>query len=61
MCSEPGRGYDHSIFDNRVERYPFRDHGVPMINSMLYCMESAKEWLDADPKNVVCFHCKAGK
>ena len=61
MCSEPGRGYDHSIYGNRVERYPFRDHGVPMINSMVYCMESAKEWLDADPKNVVCFHCKAGK
>jgi len=61
FCCEPGRGYDAAIFDGRVERYPFRDHGVPPLNTMTEFCNSAKAWLDADPKNVVSLHCKAGK
>ncbi|GMI41842.1 hypothetical protein TrCOL_g3721 [Triparma columacea] len=61
FCCEPGRGYDAAIFDGRVERYPFRDHGVPPLETMTQFCNSAKAWLDANPKNVVSLHCKAGK
>jgi len=53
FCCEPGRGYPASFFDGRVERYPFRDHGVPPLDTMSQFCNSAKAWLDADPKNVV--------
>ncbi|GMI58624.1 hypothetical protein ScalyP_jg7314 [Parmales sp. scaly parma] len=61
FCCEPGRGYSPSEFDGRVERYPFRDHGVPPLDTISQFCNSAKQWLDADPKNVVSLHCKAGK
>ena len=43
-----------------MERYPFRDHGVPELATLFSCTTSAKQWLEDDPKNVVCFHCKVG-
>jgi len=49
------------VFDGRVERYPFRDHGVPPVETLSEFCNSAKAWLDADPENVVSLHCKAGK
>lgn len=61
LCSEPGRGYKASIFDGRVERYPFTDHMVPPPSYMVRFAESAVRWLDQDPNNVVAIHCKAGK
>ena len=61
FCCEPGRNYPPELFDGRVERYPFRDHAVPPIELTRDFCTSAKRWLDADPKNVVCIHCKAGK
>ncbi|GMI00770.1 hypothetical protein TrVE_jg6552 [Triparma verrucosa] len=61
FCCEPGRGYDPAVFDGQVERYPFRDHGVPPLATMAEFCNSAKAWLDADEKNVVTLHCKAGK
>lgn len=61
LCCEPGRGYDPKIFHGRVERYPFRDHCVPPLETMVQLGESAKQWLDADEANVVALHCKAGK
>ena len=61
FCCEAGRGYDEAVFDGRVERYPFRDHGVPPLETMAEFCNSAKAWLDSDPSNVVCLHCKAGK
>ena len=44
-----------------MERYPFRDHGVPPLATMSEFCNSAKAWLDADEENVVSLHCKAGK
>lgn len=61
FCCEPGRGYDPKIFENRVERYPFKDHNTPPLETMVAFADSVKQWLDADPLNVVNMHCKAGK
>lgn len=61
FCCEPGRGYDPSIFYDRVERYPFKDHNTPPLETMAAFANSAKYWLDQDPQNVVNLHCKAGK
>ena len=61
FCCEPGRGYSPDWFDGRIERYPFRDHGVPPLKTMVDFTNSAKAWLDAHPDNVVSLHCKAGK
>ncbi len=61
FCCEPGRGYDPAVFDGRVERYPFKDHNTPPLDTMVAFANSAKQWLDADPENVVNMHCKAGK
>lgn len=61
FCCEYGRGYDPNIFYNRVERYPFKDHNTPPFKTMVEFADSAKEWLDKDPRHVVNMHCKAGK
>eukprot|EP01038_Epipyxis_sp_PR26KG_P004132 gene4132-5886_t len=61
FCCEPGRGYDPEIFHGRVERYPFKDHNTPPLETMVAFANSAKLWLDTDPANVVSMHCKAGK
>jgi phosphatidylinositol-3,4,5-trisphosphate 3-phosphatase/dual-specificity protein phosphatase PTEN len=61
FCCEPGRGYDPAIFYGRVERYPFKDHNTPPLETMAAFANSAKLWLDEDPQNVVNMHCKAGK
>ena len=63
FCCEPGRGYSASDLgpDVVVERYPFRDHGVPPLQTIVEFTNAAKAWLDADPAHVVSLHCKAGK
>jgi len=61
FCCEPGRGYDPEVFYGRVERYPFKDHNTPPLETMVQFAESAKAWLDAHPENVCSMHCKAGK
>lgn len=61
FCCEYGRGYDHNVFHGRVERYPFKDHNTPPLNTMHSFANSAKLFLDQDPLNVVNMHCKAGK
>ena len=61
LCCEPGRHYDADLFQNRVERWPFRDHCVPPLETMLGLSNSVKKWIDEDPKNMVAIHCKAGK
>lgn len=61
FCCEPGRGYPATVFDDRVERYPFKDHNTPPLETLIEFGESAKAWLDADPLNVCSMHCKAGK
>lgn len=61
FCCEYGRSYEPSVFHGRVERYPFKDHNTPPLNTMHAFANSAKGFLDADPLNVVNMHCKAGK
>lgn len=61
FCCEAGRGYPSSVFDGRVERYPFLDHGCPYLQTMTNFCDSAARWLKADPQHVVALHCKAGK
>ena len=61
FCCEAGRGYPPSVFEGRVERYPFKDHNTPPLETMVEFANSAKLWLDQDPKNVCSMHCKAGK
>ena len=47
--------------DDAVEQHGCFDHNpAPLICLGPFC-ESAKRWLDADPRNVVAVHCKAGK
>lgn len=61
FCCEPGRGYEPEVFEGRVERYPFKDHNTPPLDTIVNFGESAKSWLDADPANICSMHCKAGK
>eukprot|EP00003_Mantamonas_plastica_P013540 TRINITY_DN2361_c1_g2_i5.p1 TRINITY_DN2361_c1_g2~~TRINITY_DN2361_c1_g2_i5.p1 ORF type:complete len:326 (+),score=129.02 TRINITY_DN2361_c1_g2_i5:204-1181(+) len=59
MCAE--RAYDADNFYDRVERYPFEDHNAPQFEIIEPFCQSAQDWLDADEKNIVVVHCKAGK
>jgi hypothetical protein len=61
FCVEPGRYYDPEIFENRVCRFPYRDHNVPHLQVLDRFLKTAKSWLDEDAENVVALHCKAGK
>jgi hypothetical protein len=61
FCCEYGRGYDPSVFYGRIERYPFKDHNTPPLETMAAFANSVKAWLDLDEQNVVNMHCKAGK
>lgn len=61
FCCEPGRGYHPDVFHGRVERYPFKDHNTPPLETMAAFANSAKAWLEQDDSHVVNMHCKAGK
>lgn len=61
FCAERGRQYDANVFDGRVGNYPFTDHSVPTLGSVIAFAEDAKAYLDSDPGNAVGLHCKAGK
>ena len=61
FCCEPGRGYSEEVYGGAVERYPFRDHCAPPMETMIYFANSIKHWLDDDFENVITLHCKAGK
>nr|XP_057943105.1 putative tyrosine-protein phosphatase TPTE [Doryrhamphus excisus] len=59
LCSE--KGYDPQFFHYRVERVFIDDHNVPSLEDMLKYTASVREWMSADPKNVIAIHCKGGK
>ncbi|CAM9317459.1 unnamed protein product, partial [Ectocarpus fasciculatus] len=61
FCCEPGRGYDPETFHGRVQRYPFKDHCTPPLETMAAFANAAKLWLEEDDANVCSMHCKAGK
>eukprot|EP01117_Protostelium_nocturnum_P006274 TRINITY_DN2264_c0_g1_i1.p1 TRINITY_DN2264_c0_g1~~TRINITY_DN2264_c0_g1_i1.p1 ORF type:complete len:659 (-),score=180.26 TRINITY_DN2264_c0_g1_i1:185-2161(-) len=59
LCSE--RSYDIERFYSRVECFPFDDHNAPPFDLIHRFCENAKQWIDADPENIIVVHCKAGK
>jgi len=60
LCSE--RTYEtHHFTGCTVERFMIDDHNVPTLQDMLRFAQSVKEWLKADPENVIVVHCKGGK
>ena len=57
LCSE--RTYEtHHFTGCTVERIMIDDHNVPTLQDMLRFAQSVKEWLNADPENVIVVHCK---
>ncbi|KAJ8391447.1 hypothetical protein AAFF_G00089210 [Aldrovandia affinis] len=59
LCSE--KGYDPLFFHYRVERVFIDDHNVPSLEDMLKYTANVREWMSADPSNVIAIHCKGGK
>ncbi|KAK2828671.1 hypothetical protein Q5P01_019705 [Channa striata] len=59
LCSE--KGYDPQFFHYRVERVFIDDHNVPSLEDMLKYTASVREWMAADPTNIIAIHCKGGK
>lgn len=59
LCSE--KGYDPQFFHYRVERIFIGDHNVPSLEDMLKYTANVREWMAADPKNIIAIHCKGGK
>lgn len=59
LCSE--RSYDKAKFCNRVKVFPFDDHNPPSFVIIEAFCKDIHQWLQADPKNVIAIHCKAGK
>ncbi|CAN9501373.1 unnamed protein product [Ophioblennius macclurei] len=59
LCSE--KGYDPQFFHYRVERVFIDDHNVPSLEDMLKYTANVREWMSADPQNIIAIHCKGGK
>ncbi|XP_075887741.1 putative tyrosine-protein phosphatase TPTE isoform X2 [Nelusetta ayraudi] len=59
LCSE--KGYDPQFFHYKVERIFVDDHNVPSLQDMLSYTANVREWMSADPKNIIAIHCKGGK
>ncbi|XP_058484053.1 putative tyrosine-protein phosphatase TPTE isoform X2 [Solea solea] len=59
LCSE--KGYDPKFFHYKVERVFIDDHNVPSLEDMLKYTASVREWMSADPRNIIAIHCKGGK
>ncbi|GAA5899962.1 putative phosphatidylinositol-3,4,5-trisphosphate 3-phosphatase [Sporobolomyces salmoneus] len=47
--------------NSAVERYPWPDHHPPPLSMFRIMVEGAKKWYEADERNVIVIHCKAGK
>ncbi|XP_013398292.1 phosphatidylinositol 3,4,5-trisphosphate 3-phosphatase TPTE2 isoform X1 [Lingula anatina] len=59
LCSE--RGYDETLFHNRVERVYIDDHNVPELKDMITFAKSVEAWMNEDQNNIIAVHCKGGK
>lgn len=44
-----------------VAHFPFEDHNPPTIETSIAFCDDAHSWLQANPKNIIAVHCKAGK
>ncbi|XP_053187477.1 putative tyrosine-protein phosphatase TPTE isoform X2 [Scomber japonicus] len=59
LCSE--KGYDPQFFHYKVERVFIDDHNVPSLEDMLKYTANVRDWMSADPQNIIAIHCKGGK
>ncbi|XP_041116190.1 phosphatidylinositol 3,4,5-trisphosphate 3-phosphatase TPTE2-like [Polyodon spathula] len=59
LCSE--KGYNPKFFHHRVERILIDDHNVPALEDMLKYTAGVRDWMAADPRNIIAIHCKGGK
>jgi len=59
LCEE--RSYDARHFHGRVSEYKFQDHSIPSLGQLFRFCREASDWLEQDPENVVCVHCRGGK
>ncbi|CAK6953908.1 putative tyrosine-protein phosphatase TPTE isoform X1 [Scomber scombrus] len=59
LCSE--KGYDPQFFHYKVERVFIDDHNVPSLEDMLKYTVNVRDWMSADPQNIIAIHCKGGK
>ena len=51
--------YDYSKFHNNVtSNLGFPDHHAPSLYHLFILCDIMRQYLDADPKNVVAVHCK---
>jgi PTEN phosphatase family protein len=55
------RSYDASFFHGRVERFLIDDHNVPSLKEAVRFAKNVREWMSADPHNIIAVHCKGGK
>ncbi|GAA5853140.1 hypothetical protein JCM8547_000215 [Rhodosporidiobolus lusitaniae] len=69
LCPRYENQYDAAVFTHEgvqregkaVERFPWPDHHPPPLSLMPLMSAAAREWYEADERNVVVIHCKAGK
>ncbi|GAA6044024.1 hypothetical protein JCM8097_004307 [Rhodosporidiobolus ruineniae] len=69
LCPAYENSYDPAAFTHQnverdnaaVERYPWPDHHPPPLSLMPVMVDGVRRWYEADERNVVVIHCKAGK
>ncbi|BGP19573.1 hypothetical protein JCM10213_000173 [Rhodosporidiobolus nylandii] len=69
LCPLYENAYDAGAFTHEgvqregkaVERFPWPDHHPPPLPLMRIMSSEAKAWYEADERNIVVIHCKAGK
>ncbi|EDR23229.1 phosphatase, putative [Entamoeba dispar SAW760] len=55
------KSYSSLEFENRVQHVGFLDHHPPRFNHLLKVVGEIVNFLQSDPNNVACVHCKAGR
>ncbi|KAF6747202.1 ptenb protein [Ephemerocybe angulata] len=61
LCPLRENGYEKSVFEGRVTRFPFPDHHAPPLAILPLVTREMHAWLDGSPDRVAVIHCKAGK
>ncbi|GJN93238.1 hypothetical protein Rhopal_006285-T1 [Rhodotorula paludigena] len=66
LCPRSENSYDaaamtHHGGESAVQRFPWPDHHPPPLSLIPLMVDAVRRWYDADERNVVVIHCKAGK
>ena len=61
LRAEKGASYDPKCFKGRVGSFRFFDHNTAPLQLIVACCDDMAAYLEADSRNVVAVHCKAGK